>query len=331
YATKQFVLAATEQRLSPALVLKGIDPRREAQVTQLAQLLNADAANTNPLLNLATHQLLIGAQLAANYDLKVGDEVQILIPQTQTAAPQQLTFHATNVTIAGIFKTGVDDFDQNLAYCRLDFMQQLFPDAEVSCLGLHLPTAPRASLFTRLQAHAYAPAVAADPLLLALQRRCKLVLSSWQELYAPLMSALKLEKYVMLLILALISLMAASNLSSLLFLLVQQQRTTIAVLLTLGASLTQVRGLFISIGLLVAGVAASIGLSSAYLLGDLIGRYQLVPLPEAYLVSYLPVSLEPTFFGLVGLLALILGLLASSWPLRTLRTAQLAALLQQRI
>ena len=145
------------------------------------------------------------------------------------------------------------------------------------------------------------------------------------------MSALKLEKYVMLLILALISLMAASNLSSLLFLLVQQQRTTIAVLLTLGASLTQVRGLFISIGLLVAGVAASIGLSSAYLLGDLIGRYQLVPLPEAYLVSHLPVSLEPTFFGLVGLLALILGLLASSWPLRTLRTAQLAALLQQRI
>ena len=64
----------------------------------------------------------------------------------------------------------------------------------------------------------------------SLKKRLDLEVMSWKDLYSSLVSALILEKYAILFILALVALVASLNIISLLFMYVTQKRTDIAIL-----------------------------------------------------------------------------------------------------
>lgn len=322
--TQQIIMATQEQQLSPALTLMGIDPELEYLVTNLNRqiiipnykFIKNKAKNNLKILNLlANHvpdQILIGAELARNYNLNIGDQVELLVPNQANPLTCSMKFELYTATIGAIFKTGVNDLDQNLVICNLDFLKILFPDSRITQIGLQT-NSQNLELLRKLKA------------------RFKLNIFPWQELYAPIVSALKLEKYVMGLILLLITIITSFTIIALMFMLVTQRTHEIAILQVLGLSTFKIKQLFMLIGLTIVTSATVVGLTIAYILGHLLERYPIITLPEVYLINTLPIKLEFIVFLTIFGLSLILGLIATWLPAKQVKYLQIATILKQRI
>ena len=116
----------------------------------------------------------------------------------------------------------------------------------------------------------------------------------WMEVNRNLFSALKLEKVVYGIVLALIVVVAAFNILASLTMVVKEKRRDIAVLKSMGASNAAIGRIFILNGAVI-GVAGTmlgniLGLAGCWLLA----RYQFVDLPkDVFLVTTLPVRIDP--------------------------------------
>ena len=145
----------------------------------------------------------------------------------------------------------------------------------------------------------------------------RLQFKTWKEINRPLFLALRLEKIVMFATISLIIFVAALNLVSSLSMLILEKRPSVGVLRTLGATESNIRSLFMQLGLLI-------GLTGA-LLGNILGiglswaanRWHLVPLPaEIYFISYLPFTLDVEDIVGVNVVAVFLSVAATWYPAR---------------
>jgi lipoprotein-releasing system permease protein len=139
----------------------------------------------------------------------------------------------------------------------------------------------------------------------------------WMEVNRNLFSALQLEKVVYGIVLCLIVVVAAFNILATLTMVVKEKRRDIAILKSLGGSNASIGRIFILNG-------AVIGLSGT-VLGNLLGvggcwllaHYQFIELPkDVFLVTTLPVRMEPVNFLVVALVSLTICVLAALSPAR---------------
>jgi len=161
-----------------------------------------------------------------------------------------------------------------------------------------------------------------------LKKALNLNIVTWQELYAPIMSALKLEKYTGLAIAILIILIACMTLIALLFMLITKHTSNIAILTILGLVNTQIKKLFILISLIITSIACIIGMLLAGIFGLVIKNYKFIELPEAYMLSNLPIALSPNIFCFVLISTIIISLIATQIPLNLINKLNLAHLLK---
>jgi lipoprotein-releasing system permease protein len=168
-----------------------------------------------------------------------------------------------------------------------------------------------------------------DAARVAMDLRIKLgqraLVYDWQQSNASVFAALKVQRNVMVIILALIILVAAFNIISSLVMLVKEKGRDIAVLRTMGASRMSVMRIFMAAGtwIGVVGTAAGVVLGlllAAYLedvqklIEKLIGQEILVE--NIYFLSTLPTKTDPREVVVIILLALLLSFLATIYPAR---------------
>ncbi|NDC43116.1 MAG: ABC transporter permease [Chitinophagia bacterium] len=155
------------------------------------------------------------------------------------------------------------------------------------------------------------------------------VVRSWQELYPALVASLKLEKYVMFLVIALITLVASMNMVSLLFMQIQQKRRDIAIFQAMGMPHTMIREIFLYIGLFITLIASTLGLLAAGIVGTLLERYPCIQLPDVYYISYLPARLDAEIFIMVFVVTLLIGFVATWLPAYRTRSIKIAQVLRE--
>jgi lipoprotein-releasing system permease protein len=130
-----------------------------------------------------------------------------------------------------------------------------------------------------------------------------------------LYSTIRLEKWAIYGIFTLILLVAAFNMVGALTMLVLEKQKDIQVLQAMGASRQMIRKIFLTEGLVLAGIGASLGILLAVTLYYLQINYKLVPLQgESFLIDYYPVKLVAGDFLLVTVTVILIGLLASWFP-----------------
>ncbi len=130
-----------------------------------------------------------------------------------------------------------------------------------------------------------------------------------------LYSTIRLEKWAIYGIFTLILLVAAFNMVGALTMLVLEKQKDIQVLQAMGADRQMIRKIFITEGLVLAGIGASLGMMLAILLYFLQINYKLVPIQgESFLIDYYPVKLVLSDFLLVACTVIAIGLLASWFP-----------------
>ncbi len=133
-----------------------------------------------------------------------------------------------------------------------------------------------------------------------------------------LYKVMKSEKWAIFLIFSFILIIASFNLTGSLSMLIIDKKKDIFTLQHLGAQKSLIRKVFLLEGLLIAFIGAILGLLLGYLVCFLQDKVGLVELPEAFIVRYYPVKMLFQDFILVFISVMMIGLIASYFPVRFL-------------
>jgi len=284
-------------------ILRGVDLPTVGTVTRLPRDIRVgrleDLANA-PAGGLP--RVILGKELAANLGVAVGDIVEVLVPGGNVT-PLGAFPRVARFLVSGIFESGMYEYDSSFAYVSLAEAGRLLgisgrvTGIEVKVRDLY--SAGRVA--TRIRERLGYPYWAKD----------------WMQSNRNLFSALKLEKVVMFIILALIVMVAAFNIISTLIMVVMDKTKDIAVLMTMGATRRTVRRIFALEGLLIGIVGTVAGILLGGILCLLLSRYQFIQLPsDVYYISTLPVDLSPGILLLVGASSILICFLATFYPSR---------------
>jgi lipoprotein-releasing system permease protein len=246
---------------------------------------------------------VIGAELAARTGLNVGD-VATTIAGEGTLTPLGLAPRYRRVKIAGVFRSNLYEYDATWIYVSLPTAAN-FAGAESSS----------ASVISIEVADIYAVSSVTQSLRERLGAAYKMV--DWQEANRPLFAALALERRIGALIIALVILIAALNITTTLVLVVVERRGDIAILSAMGARGLSIMGIFMLEGAMVGAIGAFAGVALGLVACFVGERYKLVSLPaDVYSISSVPFHTHGLDVLLAALVAFILSLLATIYPAR---------------
>jgi lipoprotein-releasing system permease protein len=140
---------------------------------------------------------------------------------------------------------------------------------------------------------------------------------TWRELNAPLAFALRLEKAVIFVTVALVILVAALNIVSNIALTVVEKKRDLGVLTSMGAPPSSLLRIYLTIGGVIGAVGTGAGILFGVVLSIVLDRFRLVPLPsDVYLLSHVPFAVHPGEVAAVATFALATALLAAILPAR---------------
>lgn len=301
-------LLQTEESENPTvIVLQAIDPQKEVTVTTMHEKIISNI----PLDVIAKNGIIIGNRLAENAYIEIGDTVQILYAENKQRKSRTLSFKTYDAVVKGFIKTGIDDFDTTMVLCSFELLNELFPDIGIQSLHVKLaPYADESKTFTYIK------------------NRFNLGIYSWKELYPAIVSALKLEKYVFFLVLALISLVASMNIISLLFMIISDKMGDIAILKALGAMEKDIKNIFLLLGIIITGSASMLGIVAAMIVSWFLNHYPIIQLPDVYYVTHLPAYMSWYIPCLVLLLSLFMCIIAILLPIKKIHTISIARILR---
>ena len=130
-----------------------------------------------------------------------------------------------------------------------------------------------------------------------------------------LFTVMQIEKWVIYAILSLILVVAAFNMIGALTMLVLEKQKDIAVLQAMGANQNRIKGIFLSEGLLLAGLGAVSGMVLAALICGIQERFQLIKLGgNTFIIDYYPVKMHLADFILVAGTVFVIAVLAAYIP-----------------
>ena len=330
-STRQVIIDRNGQQT--VLFLKGVEPDTEGLVSSIHKKI-IFPVNQKDIFSqeLKENHIFIGYKTASQYKLTIGDQIKILVPEP--GSKRKIYLNKKKAIIKGIFKVGLDEYDGNFAYCNLEFLKSIFNEKKESSgvdqISLKFTEPPKLSLWGKIIKLFSFEKSHEDKVLNALKSRLKgLTVNSWKELYPALVASLKLEKYVMFFILALITLVACMNMISLLFMQIQQKRRDIAIFKTMGMAHRHIKRLFLLIGLSITFFASLFGLGFAALAGYFLERYPFIQLPDVYYISYLPARMDPEIFVVVFASTMLIGFLATWIPARRAKNINVVDVLRQ--
>lgn len=252
-----------------------------------------------------TPGIVLGRTLAENLDAKIGDVVQITTPliglDVLGWSPSDNTPRTLSFRVIGLFYAGFLEYDTKLAYVDYYQAQRFFNQGD-SVTGIEM---------TVDDIHS-AKEIAS---------RIKIALGSgpyhivdWQLLNEPLFRALKMQKVVITVVLAVIIGVAAFNIIATLVMMVFDKRKEIAYLKSMGATHSGIMGIFLYVGTVVALIGISIGIAVGFAAAFLLHKVGWPLDPKVYLIDHLPVRLEPIDFVITAVVSFVVCQIAVIFP-----------------
>ncbi len=216
----------------------------------------------NRLEESTTGSILIGEEMARQLRVRVGDTVTLIAPFRDPKLPFSLLSSETRpFTVKGIFRIGMNDFDSSLALIDLRRAQELY-HLENKVTGISVR-------FTNVDD--------AEKWKVVLRENFGMdyIVRSWYDMNHNFFQALKVEKSVMTILLALIILVAAFNIISTLTMVVMEKTKDIGILRALGATRGSIRKIFLMEGLSIGFTGVIVGA-----IFGLLGAFNLNPISD---------------------------------------------------
>lgn len=294
-----------------AALIRGVEPQLEPQVSEIGTHMNAGRLDE---LQPGERNIVLGAGLAYALDARLGDEITVLVPIASKVgegaiAGIDLQPRIQTFTVTGVFEVGAQEHDNVLAFVNLQDAAAIAGSGGAPG-GLRLKFDDIFAAPERV--HEIAAAVGGG-----------LQTSDWSIENASYFRAIRIEKTMMTLILMLIVAVAAFNIVAALVMVVNEKRTDIAILRTVGISPRAIVGVFMTQGVIIGWFGALLGLVLGLVLALNVGT--IVPFlerltgmhvfdPTVFVISQVPSEVQWPQVAGITLTALVLTVLATIYP-----------------
>ncbi len=251
--------------------------------------------------------LVLGRALAVQLGIGVGDAVSVLL--LQTGEDGTLQPRIAGFTVAATFEIGLADHDAVLAVGALSDVLALAGSGAPAAVQLHFADPFDAPQLAARTARELGQAEVRD----------------WTVEHATYFRAIRLEKTMMTVILLLIVAVAAFNIVASLVMVVNEKRSDIAILRTLGLPRGDVVKIFLVQGAVIGWAGTLAGIALGLTLAANVGS--IVPVleqwfgfeifsAEVYYITEIPSEIQGVDVLVVSVTALLLTLLATLYPAR---------------
>jgi lipoprotein-releasing system permease protein len=290
--------------LQPVL-LHGLAPGVEGEVSDVERhMVQGRLADLVP----GARHIILGRIIAWQLGAAVGDEITVMVPGRELISsggrPRLQTF-----TVSGVFEVGLQEHDGGLALVALE-------DAAALSGGGAVPGGVRLRFNDVMDAPAMAAKVAAAV-------GAGTSVRDWTQDHSAYFRAIRIEKTMMSLILLLVVAVAAFNIVAALVMVVNEKRSDIAILRTLGLPRGGVVGVFftqgIVIGVIGTALGVALGLVLAFNVGDIVPVLEQVfgfhvMDPTVYYITAIPSEVRAGQVLTIGVVAFALTVLATIYP-----------------
>ena len=268
-----------------AASVTGIDPRREAQVSDLPKQMRGA---TLTALYRATNAIVIGDGLSEKIGARIGANITL-----QTSEGTRI-----NAQVVGFFHTGVRQVDESSAYVLTKTGQIL---------------SQQTGLINELRVRLRDP-MASREVARRIESDTGYKSVSWQEAHEDLISTFIIRNIIMYAVVGAILLVASFGTYNIISTITHEKARDIAIMKSLGLSEFTVRSIFVLEALIIGLVGALAGFLLGYLLCRALGS---IKITNPFLDSdRLPLAYTYVHYLLAGAVALISSVAAGYQPAR---------------
>jgi lipoprotein-releasing system permease protein len=263
----------------------GIDPRREARVSDLPKQMRGATLNA---LFRATNAIVIGDRLSDKIGARIGANITL---QTSEGAHM-------NAQVVGFYHSGVRQIDESTAYV-------LIKTGQILSKQTGLINELRVRLRDPMSSREIAARVETDTGYKSV---------SWQEANEDLISTFIIRNIIMYTVVGAILLVASFGTYNIISTITHEKARDIAIMKSLGLSEYTVRMIFVIEAMIIGLVGAAAGFLLGYLLCVALGS---VEIKNPFLDSdRLPLAYTYTHYLMAGLVALVSSVVAGYQPAR---------------
>ncbi len=220
--------------------IRGVLPEQERRAVGLAEHIEGGRIED---LTPGAYRIILGDGLAAALAVGVGEDLVLIAPQGN-ATPAGIEPRMRRFRVAGIFHSGMYEYDRGLALVQLEDAARLYQ------LG-NAVTGVRLTLSDAF----LAPQVVRQ---LALSLGGGYFVSDWTRVHSNFFRSIEITKSMLFVILLLVVAVAAFNIVAALVMVVKEKRSDIAILRTLGAGPANILAAFSIQGAFI-GLAGTLG------------------------------------------------------------------------
>jgi lipoprotein-releasing system permease protein len=283
------------------IVIYGIDDARSRKILTLHQQIGWGEYRTDSIpdtLGSLRPGIMLGLDLASRLNVRVGDKVVLQTFQSPDAATGPVLVQCV---VAGVFQTGMYEYDANLAYVSIGTAQRLLGiPGRVTGVHFNLEDPWKSSEVTAQLTQELGPPY---------------VSSDWKQKNETLLKWMGLEKILFGGVISLIILVAAFNIISSLIMLVTEKTREIGIMRAMGFSAASILRIFVAIGGAIGFVGTILGTTVGLILAWTQMQYGWVKLPpDVYLFAKLPMYVEMVDVVAVFVVSNLICLLATIPP-----------------
>jgi lipoprotein-releasing system permease protein len=263
----------------------GVDPRREAKVSELPKQMRGA---TLTALYRTTNAIVLGDRLAEKIGARIGANITL---QTSEGA-------RINAQVVGFYHSGVRPVDESTAYVLVKTGQIL---------------ARQTGMINELRVHVADP-LAARAVAARIENETGYKSVSWQESNEDLLSTFIIRNIIMYAVVGAILLVASFGTYNIISTITYEKARDIAIMKSLGLSERTVRSIFVIEAAIIGLIGALIGFVFGYLLCRALGAVRITnPFIDS---DHLPLVYDTLHYLLAGAVAMVSSVSAGYAPAR---------------
>ncbi|MGA1938939.1 ABC transporter permease [Arcobacter sp. YIC-310] len=270
----------------------GVIPQKEAKINSIYKEALGD-------LKLRKYDIITGQGISDKLYLNKGSKATLyftdLNPTGFSMIPKMKRF-----TFQESFKSGLNAYDKAYMYTSIEALRTLLKKDKETYDGIHV----------------YSDNAFKDIKLIQkdLEGTGAGVIGWWQQ-NGNFFAAMKMEKTALFIVLMLIILVASLNIISSLLMTVMSRRKEIALLLSMGASIKEIKSIFLRLGTIIGFSGIIIGIALGFIGLWVLDTFEIVSLPaDVYGTAKLPLDLATSDFVSIIVGAVVIVLLSSYYP-----------------
>ena len=244
---------------------------------------------------------ILGVDLAAKLQVDPGSVISLVTSGSRSRIGEDAVPVSGNLVVAGIFESGMYDYDSRYLYAGLDETQQLLDiGRNVSFVSTKVDKPGNILDFKALMSER----VGGFPF----------AVQDWRDLHKTTFKFFHLQKLIMFIILVFIAIVASFGIITTLIMLVIDKTREVSILRSIGAKKRVIRGIFMLDGFIIGLMGTVLGSILAVTVCLVLKNVEFSISKEVYFFSALPVQMSFLTFAVVIISTLLISVAATLYP-----------------